>query len=106
MIKFNRRVGGKYFLSFSPVSLDPKEILRALRPGGPHQPGLWGENSSPVLPQLPPLQAGQGCSAARVASSRDTYVNNVIFNRGDKGRKHHRKLADSKERKEEEVSLY
>lgn len=88
-------------------SLDPTEILRALSPRGPHQPGLWGESSSPVLPQPPPQQAGKGCSVLRgFASSRDTYVNNVIFNRGDKGRKHHRKLADSKERKEEEVPLY
>lgn len=32
--------------------------------------------------------------------------NNVIFNRGYKGRKHYRKLADSKERKKEKVSLH
>ncbi|XP_077810557.1 homeobox protein Hox-C10 isoform X2 [Macaca mulatta] len=30
----------------------------------------------------------------------------LSWGRGDKGRKHHRKLADSKERKEEEVPLY
>lgn len=30
----------------------------------------------------------------------------VIFNRGYKGRKHYRKLADSKERKKEKVSLH
>lgn len=32
--------------------------------------------------------------------------NDVIFNRGYKGRKHYRKLADSKERKKEKVSLH
>lgn len=56
--KFNRHVGGKYLLSFFPVSLDPREILKALNPRGPHQPGLWGESSSPGLPQPPPQQAG------------------------------------------------
>lgn len=92
--------------SFSPVNVDPKDIPRALSPRGPHQPGLWGKSSYPELLQLPHNRLAKAAAFWRGCLFRDTYVNNVIFNRGDKGRKHHRKLADSKERKEEEVPLY
>lgn len=88
------------------VNPDPKPILKALSPRGPRQSGPGAESSSPVLPQLPCSRLAEAAAFWRVYLFRDTYVNNVIFNRGDKGRKHHRKLADSKEWKEEEVSLY
>lgn len=59
-----------------------------------------------MLPQPPHSRLAKAAALRGFSTSRDTYANNVIFNRGDKGRKHHRKLADSKERKEEEVPLY